>query len=467
MSDRKHREYPPAPRIELNGAPPATLTGPVMLEREYWLIRLRWLAVAGMVVLTAVARWGLGLRLDAGWIFALAAWVAFYNLMFLIWLRSPRCRDGDGDGICSLRVMTNLQISMDLLVLTGVLHFSGGVTNPLAAFMVFHMAIASILLPRRDAYGQAIWASALYVGLAVTEAAFPSLHRPMGGYLAPAGGPAEAVFSRPLFVLGECAVLVVTLLLIVYFTSDIAVRLRAVYGQLAGANRELARLEQTKSQFLRIASHQIRTPLAALVSMMDAMGSAPDLSESQRAMIVRGRRRAGAMLELVNEMLTLSAVKTDLRTIREQRVIPLNDVLRALLDEYAEAARAGDVQLEGRLDGEAEVRTWAGALEDVLGNLISNAVKYTRPGGHVEVVSRPMGRRVVVTVADTGIGIPAAAQAQLFSEFFRAPNARAAAEGTGLGLSIVKETLDRVGGRITLCSAEGHGTTVQVELPTV
>ncbi len=141
--------------------PARTLTAPVMLERERWLIRLRWLAAAGMFLITAAAHWLFGLGLAVGPIFVLAAMVAGYNTILWLWLRHQQRTAASGGSQDGLRIMTNVQISLDLLVLTLLLHLSGGVTNPLGVFMVFHMAVSSILLPRRDSYCQAAWASSL------------------------------------------------------------------------------------------------------------------------------------------------------------------------------------------------------------------------------------------------------------------------------------------------------------------
>ena len=446
----------------------SSLTSEVIAEREHWLIRMRWLAVAGMFGITSFARWGLGVGLAVTPIFALAALVAGYNGLLWLWLRR---RDRLGPGQApqgDLRIMTNIQISMDLLVLTLVLHFSGGVTNPLAAFMVFHMVISSILLPRRDSYCQAAWASALYIALAVVEVMFPDLHRPMLGYMTAADAPAEITFARPLYVAGECGMLTVTLFLIVYFSTDIAGRLREAYRRLAVANGELAELEKTKSRFLNVAGHQIRTPLAAMYSLLESMQfAAGDLSETHRDLLGRVKHRASGMMELVNEMLVLSSVKEDVRTLVERQPVSVRTVLESVEQLHRESARAGGVELVVDADSDAEVLTWYNALTDIMGNLVSNAVKYTPSGGTVHVTSQRKGHRVAITVSDSGIGIPPADQAKLFGEFFRSHNARQFAGGTGLGLSIVKETVDRLGGRITVCSDTDCGTIVRVELPTV
>lgn len=446
-----------------------TLTGEVLSERLVWLIRLRWLAVAGMLALTAIARWVLDVRVGAWEIFALAALVAGYNGLLLVWLR----RLGRAAGLepveaGPVRHMVNAQIAMDLLVLVLVLHFAGGVTNPVAIFMVFHMAIAAILLPRRDAYLQAAWASVLYLGMAVGEMAVPALHRPMHGYPAteavtPNG---TGLHAAPLYVAGQCLMIVVALWLIAYFTSDISARLRRAYRHLARAADQLSDLEFAKSRFLRVAAHQLRGPLAAIYSVLQAVeADGGNLSEQQKRLLGRVQSRSKDMMELLNEMLTLSQVKESRPAEQQRSTVSLAGVLKAIVDLHATAAQEKGVALKLTVTDDAQVSAWDKALDDVFGNLVSNAVKYTPAGGLAEVVCRRQGPRAVVTVRDTGIGIPADSQRNLFSEFFRAGNAKKFAGGTGLGLSIVKEIVERLGGQITFSSVEGQGTTFTVELP--
>ncbi|HZD57651.1 MAG TPA: sensor histidine kinase, partial [Anaerolineales bacterium] len=111
------------------------------------------------------------------------------------------------------------------------------------------------------------------------------------------------------------------------------------------------------------------------------------------------------------------------------------------------------------------VRATEDGLKMIFANLVGNAVKYTPPGGHVEIVVTDYPEIVQISVADTGIGIPQADLPQLFEEFYRAKNARhSEITGTGLGLSIVKQFVERFGGKIEVHSIEGQGTTFTVAL---
>jgi signal transduction histidine kinase len=107
-----------------------------------------------------------------------------------------------------------------------------------------------------------------------------------------------------------------------------------------------------------------------------------------------------------------------------------------------------------------------GALADVVGNMVSNAIKYTKEGGHVKVATRLAGTEAICEVIDDGMGIPEAEKEQVFQEFFRAKNARVSGqEGTGLGLAIVKEIIERYGGRVAIESLENLGTCALFALP--
>lgn len=438
----------------------------VLTERLAWLNRLRWGAVAGMLVAAGGARWAVGLGIHVWAIAALAAVVAGYNALLTVWVH----RRGRGDcgqrGDCrSVRRVANAQIALDLLVLTLVLHFAGGVANPFGIFMVFHMAIAAILLRRRDAFFQAAWGAALYVALGLVGLARP-MWQSVAGFAPADVTSGTALIAQPLVVLGRCGAVAVSLLLIVYFTGEISRQLRLAYVELAEANNELSTLEHTKSRFLRVASHQLRSPIAAIHSVLSAVQSTGEnLTDSQKRLLGRVKARAEQMVELLNEMLTLSEVKESPTDQHRREPIDLPGLLKKVTELHAQAAADKKIELTLDVRDAATVLAWPEALDDVFGNLVNNAVKYTPDGGQAAVTCRRDGPWAVVDVADTGIGIPAESQKNMFSEFYRAGNAKKFAGGTGLGLNIVKEIVERLGGQISFTSVENEGTTFTVKLP--
>ena len=172
------------------------------------------------------------------------------------------------------------------------------------------------------------------------------------------------------------------------------------------------------------------------------------------------------MLQLVRDLLTLARTYELAQPSRQTRMV-LDDIAGRVVDQYAELAASRQIDLVFQPGGHgAEVVCNERALLDAIGNLISNAVKYTKDGGHVKVATRMSRGEIVCEVIDDGIGIPKGEKENLFQNFYRADNARASGqEGTGLGLSIVREIVAKYGGRATIESLENLGTCAAFSLP--
>jgi signal transduction histidine kinase len=230
----------------------------------------------------------------------------------------------------------------------------------------------------------------------------------------------------------------------------------------------LETLEASKSQFIRVATHELRSPVAVAQSLVRGVlkGYAGSMTDKQVELLGRISRRLDFLESLVNDLLDLAAGKApDLA--EEETAVALNaSVGWAVLLLQPHAEEKG-VSLIYRVYPEELVVQGANAgLDRIFVNLVGNAVKYTPTGGSVTVSLRRVDNEIEATVADTGIGIPEEALPHLFEEFYRAPNAKASDEvGTGLGLAIVKDLVNRYGGRIAVESAVGQGSTFTVTFP--
>jgi len=235
----------------------------------------------------------------------------------------------------------------------------------------------------------------------------------------------------------------------------------------AAVYENLKRLDEAKTWFLLKASHELRSPLDTIQSVARTLteGFVGSLAPQQLDMIRRIELRAEALSKSIGDLLVLARGRAELSTAELERLD-----FCALLSEnvrfYNTVASEKDVQLETDcLPGAAEVYGRREGLQSIITNLLSNAIKYTPPGGRVQLHLAEADGKLLFEVADTGIGIPQGEQDRLFSEFFRASNARQLAEtGTGLGLTIVKSTVEQHGGSIEVQSREGEGTTVRVFL---
>jgi signal transduction histidine kinase len=215
-------------------------------------------------------------------------------------------------------------------------------------------------------------------------------------------------------------------------------------------------------------AHNLRAPLAGMLSILEVVrdGYLGPVNDDQNEYLRRLDRRARTMLALVNELMALSRSRqrreADLAATTELTVLARR-VQRTFQDKAAEKRIGFQVSLPPELPN---VRGRLETVEQVLENLVSNAIKYTPAEGSVEVRFARANSTVRLEVSDTGIGIPAANRPKLFTEFFRADYAKEMDEvGTGLGLAIVKEIVDQLGGRIFVESEEGVGTIFVVHLP--
>ena len=238
--------------------------------------------------------------------------------------------------------------------------------------------------------------------------------------------------------------------------------------QLELQNEKLRELDEAKTIFLATVSHELRTPLTSIVSFSELMrAETQSLTADGSQFLDIIERNAHRLLHLVGDLLLLSRL--------ESGAIPLELTavsIPQLTEEAARAAAAGAAKRGVTVHFSAEdgplIQADRTRVAQVLDNLIANAVKFSRSNGlvRVDAIWDDLGCGWRIDVADTGIGIPPEEIGQLFGRFVRASNARTAGlPGTGLGLSIVKAITELHGGRVTVDSTLGSGTTFTVYLP--
>jgi signal transduction histidine kinase len=243
----------------------------------------------------------------------------------------------------------------------------------------------------------------------------------------------------------------------------------AVAIENAMAYQALRRLDEQKSKFTRTVTHELRAPVTGAQTLVSLIidGYAGPLEPKQAGFLERLRRRLETLQQLIDDLMSLASGRTGLG-VEELGRVGVAEVLEKVVGQL-EAQAEGKHQTLALERGEGAealaVEATVQGLARIFTNLVGNAVKYTPDGGRVIVRVERVGQQVAVRVSDTGIGIPAQAQARLFTEFFRAPNAMAVETGTGLGLVIVKELVERFRGRVVVESREGAGSTFTVFLP--
>lgn len=225
-------------------------------------------------------------------------------------------------------------------------------------------------------------------------------------------------------------------------------------------------VDRAKTEFVSLASHQLRTPLAALRWNAELLASPKsgiltDVQQNYVATIERGINRMGA---LIDDFLSMSRLELGMLKAESSRITVQNFVAD-LFKEYAAVMEQKRLEVRSDIDV-ATLVSDPKLLHHILGNLTSNAIKYTPEGGKVRLRAYESEGNTIFEVSDTGIGIPEDEQPKLFEKFFRASNAgKITSEGTGLGLYIVKLAVEALGGTLTFASHKGLGTAFTVRLP--
>ncbi|HLX21041.1 MAG TPA: ATP-binding protein [Gaiellaceae bacterium] len=225
-------------------------------------------------------------------------------------------------------------------------------------------------------------------------------------------------------------------------------------------------IERMRDAFVATVSHELRTPLTSISGFLEMLEEEKSgLDETPRMYLDVIRRSSERLRQLVEDLLLVAQIEAQRIDLRRERV-DLASAAQHSIDGVRPWATEKGVSLELDADGAAETNGDPRRIAQVLDNLLSNAIKFSPKGGSVTVQVRGNGQWTHVTVADTGIGIPAEEQAHVFSRFYRARAANElAVPGTGLGLAITRALVDQHGGSIGLESTEGAGTRVTVTLP--
>jgi signal transduction histidine kinase len=270
-------------------------------------------------------------------------------------------------------------------------------------------------------------------------------------------------------------VVVIRQLLISLFvaTMGIYVYQRARENSEAEMQLEQQEVDKAKTEFLTLASHQLRTPISAIAwfSEMLLQGDAGSLSDSQREHIEQIDESNKRSAAIVNAIIQVSNLQTGTLAIRTEQ-LDLAVLCHEVLEGQLKAQSTRKLEVRERYDARLKkMRFDIDLMKTILQNLISNAIKYTGDGGRIEVAIGPAPKRfgkdcIRIEVSDSGYGIPKNEQSKIFAKLYRASNIKTKdTDGTGLGLFIVKAILEQVGGQIHFDSQEDKGSTFTVLLP--
>lgn len=232
--------------------------------------------------------------------------------------------------------------------------------------------------------------------------------------------------------------------------------------------KKMQELDKSRTSFIRFATHELRAPMAAIQSILQLVldGYTGDVNPQQKKFFERANARIEQLLTLVRELLELEGTANTVLEFGEHNI---RDIIVSVINELSPKADSKHIKLRLNVyKNPIDICCNKDSLHRAFENLVDNAIKYTPLGGKVDVSISEHEEDITVGISDTGIGIPKDQIPRLFSEFFRATNAKEQeVDGTGLGLSIVKKIIDSHKGEISISSVENIGTTFSVTLPKI
>ncbi|GBC78042.1 Alkaline phosphatase synthesis sensor protein PhoR [bacterium HR08] len=229
----------------------------------------------------------------------------------------------------------------------------------------------------------------------------------------------------------------------------------------------LEHLERVRRDFFANLSHELRTPLAAILAYVETLQEVGlEDPEHARRCLEGLFRQAQRLHALVRDITDLAEIESGVVALSLD-VLPLHTLVEDVLTLIRPQAQERDISIANEVPEDIQVLADPFRLTQILQNLLDNAIKFNRPGGHVGITARRSGERVLIAVTDTGIGIPPADQPRIFERFYRGEKSRSRETGgSGLGLAIVKHLVQLHGGEITVRSEPGRGSEFTFSLKT-
>jgi signal transduction histidine kinase len=424
-----------------------------------WLIRLRWLGTLCIILVTFVSSRILKVSVREFSLYIVSSAFLLLNILHRLWLMKIMLSK-DRDPYRPLRLLTNFQISTDFVTLTLLLHFSGGIENPFIIYFIFHMIMASIVLSPWESYVQASFAWSLVILLATLEYLGIVPHYPLIGFVS------HDLFENRIYLFGTGLVFISTSYLVVFITNTIVMRSRRHEEAYLKANRELEKKDEIKNEYVLRITHDIKGHLAAIQSSLNVLQSKPvgSIRQDCKEFLEIATLRTATLIKFVKDLLYITQLKLsdEFRTSR----FSIRESIQKIVDDMASQANEKSIRIHVEMDDAIDQLVgFQLSIEELITNLLANAIKYSDSDSVVELKVRAGNKQVQFEIQDHGPGIPSNEQELVFEEFYRGSNTRATSEGTGLGLSIAKKIVQSHGGKIWLDSTEALGSKFCFTLP--
>ncbi|MBN1540655.1 HAMP domain-containing histidine kinase [candidate division KSB1 bacterium] len=424
-----------------------------MRTRLAWYVNLRWLTIFAILAVVPLGQRLLNFDLPYHMIILIASVLLWLNVSYFM-----LCRYMPRKNMVQELIFAQVQIVGDLLIVSLLIHFSGGIENPFFFLYIVQVILSAIMLPgHRLPVINAVLAAVLITVWTLLE------------YMqwVPAYTLGEARMSKP-YIVTALAAFYITNFAGLYIIQTFMIRYRHLKELIDKKNRLLEKSIRERKTIFRYAAHELKSPLGVIKSTLQAVRvlSGDILPPEVADMVLRGENRSAQVMEMVNEMIAITRYNQGV----EKHVpewIDFQDWLNQVVELQRDFALTKRIHLQMcRIPEPIRVRIDKIDMERVARNLVNNALRYTPEGGEVVVKPFLSPLSFGFSVRDSGIGIARKDLKKIFNEFYRAANAKEMERvGTGLGLILVKEIMRRNGGTIRVKSTLGKGSVFTIEFP--
>ncbi|MFC1911749.1 sensor histidine kinase [Chloroflexota bacterium] len=445
-----------------------------LVVRIGMFVAMRWIAIAGILIASLLATQVFDVKFSLLPVFIICTIMILYNLV-LFWQARGLTVEAGGSVTQGMAVplrrllqipkpasmvidkataIGDIHIGLDLVALTALLHFTGGIENPFIFYFVLHVIISGILLHSRVAYAvatAAIFLVFLLVGLEY-GGIIPHVHLE--------GFASVDLYRQETYIIGILIALVTCLYgsayMVTHVSGELRKRQREVVAleerglkrkakELEEATKELVKLEEGRKhllRFLAIASHDLKAPLSAVQSYLQLMlgGFVGEMAEKQKHMMERSSKRVDELLRLISDLLDISRIEAG-QIVGEMEKISLPQTVESSIESVRALAKENKISLVVEAPKSLPKFLASGVrLQQVITNLLTNAIKFTPEKGEIKVRVTDRGKYVQVEVMDTGSGIAIEDLPKIFNDFYRGGDREKT--GTGLGLSIARRIVE-------------------------
>ena len=433
---------------------------PAHIHFARWFIRIRWFAFFILIISSYIVKHLFNVSIQEVSIYILSIILFALNVIHTIILRRITKKEG-GKIIARIKEEIHFQIITDLIVLTLIIHYSGGIENPLILFYFLHMIIASSIFSTLVSY--------LYVAFAILLAALLGLlecysfipHYPMEGFIN------HDLYKNTLYVFGTGFVFTCTSVLVVSLAHMIISRSIKSEETYVKTNIELENKDKLKNEYVLRVTHDIKGHVAAILSCIDVIRSkiAGPLNEVQEEFANRTFERTELLSGFVKNLLNLTTKR--LKHVNEYEEFMFIDLINKVVTPIQILSKDKSIDFNIYVDKSINIITGNPfTIEELYSNLLLNAVKYTPSNGHISLTVKNRLNHIITEISDSGIGIPKEELSKVFDEFYRATNVpKDIKTGSGLGLSIVKQIVENHNGKISVSSELGVWTKFTIILP--